>query len=852
MASVNKYMAFHYIKFQKLFPTINIVYAIKGKYLDFCLTSFVSILKNSEFENINLILIYNGLNQNNIQEINKLKEIRFFTLLTLEVSESLFTNFSSKSHSKNEQRLNLNLLLNFLCEILNDDKILYLSHNTIVRKSLLSLWEINLNNYLIAGVEDISDKNNQSLIKLNDIFYINDGVFLLNIKEWRKIKKNGIMNYIKNINKIYQSNKDLINFFADTKILKLKDEFYNKEIFNKYLSQYDKYIFILRKKKTSTTIHFEKKEIKANNYNSSFINEFFEYYHILNNVKSTQITIPIILFANNDSAPFMYTTMISILENGNRNTYYSFYIFVYSNFSISFENHIFEINKKYKCYIYLKHLPKMFEDFISRTSNLQNNYHFLMEHLIPKELDKCIYLDADICVNKDLSELFNIDMKDNFIAGVLDAKYFFSEVKNYKKLNLSLQKQYINTGMLLINLKQIRKNNMTQKLSELSKGHYNTQNQDLLNSACYNKIIILPPKYNAMVSILKENHPLLRELYKEEDIIEAKDSPYIINYSSKKKPWNSLGVYMEKYWWDIAKKTPFINSLFSRKNIYINKLKKFWYNRKKKFLDINNPKTFNEKIQWLKLYDSTPIKTRLTDKYLVREWISEKIGKEYLIPLLGVYDKFEDINFKKLPNKFVIKCNHGSGYNIIVRNKTHLNLTKVKSKIEKWMNENFAFKVGLELHYRDIQRKIVIEQYMDDGTGDLRDYKISCFNGKPEFIWIDSDRHSNHKRNIYDLNWNQLPYKINIKYSTFPSPKKPKSLKKILELASILSRDFVYVRVDFYIINNKIYFGEMTFTSTSGLDEITPKNFERRLASLIIFPKVVYNIDTGEYYKLEK
>ena len=119
-----------------------------------------------------------------------------------------------------------------------------------------------MNNYLIAGVEDISDKNNQSLIKLNDIFYINDGVFLLNIKEWRKIKKNGIMNYIKNINKIYQSNKDLINFFADTKILKLKDEFYNKEIFNKYLSQYDKYIFILRKKKTSTTIHFKKKKLR--------------------------------------------------------------------------------------------------------------------------------------------------------------------------------------------------------------------------------------------------------------------------------------------------------------------------------------------------------------------------------------------------------------------------------------------------------------------------------------------------------------------------------------------------------------------------------------------------------------
>ena len=412
-------------------------------------------------------------------------------------------------------------------------------------------------------------------------------------------------------------------------------------------------------------------------------------------------------------------------------------------------------------------------------------------------------------------------------------------------------KQYINIDMLIINLKQIRKDNMIQKFMELSKRNYLYQDQDILNIACYGKIITLPPKYNAIVSKLKENNPILRNIYKEEDIFEAKNSPFIINYDGKKKPWNSIDIYMEKYWWDIAKKTPYINILFTRENIYRNKLKNFWFIIKKKILDIDKPRSFNEKIQWLKLYESTPIKTRLSDKYLVREWVKEKIGDEYLIPLLGVYNKFEDIDFEKLPNRFVIKCNHGSGYNIIVKNKTLLNLTQVKSKLDKWMNENYAFISGLELNYRDIQRKIIIEQYMDDSTGDLRDYKITCFQGKPEFIWIDSDRHTNHRRNLYDLNWNQLPYKVNTQYSTFPSPKKPKCLKKLLKLASILSENFIYVRVDFYIVTNKIYFSEMTFYSSGGIEEIVPKNFEKRLASLIILPKIVYNIDSGEYYKLK-
>ena len=477
-------------------------------------------------------------------------------------------------------------------------------------------------------------------------------------------------------------------------------------------------------------------------------------------------------------------------------------------------------------------------------------YRLLIGDLLPKEINKCIYLDVDLCVCKDLNELFNIDMKDNYLAGVISPTYYFYKKKNCKRLNLPSMKQYINAGMLLMNLQQIRKDNLTKKFIELSKRNYKSQDQDILNIVCYGKILTLSPKYNVQVIRYIKNNLYLRGLYKKEDINQAKKSPYIIHYSDKKKPWNSIGIYMDKFWWDIAKKTPYINNFFTRENIYKKELKKFWYKNKKNQLNIEQPRAFNEKIQWLKLYDSTPIKTKLSDKFLVREWVRAKIGEEYLIPLLGVYDDFHEIDFKKLPNQFVIKCNHGKKYNIIVKNKTQLNLAKTESKIERWMNENYAFISGLELQYRDIKPKIIIEKYMNDSIGYLKNYKFSCFNGKPIFIYIDIDiSPSEKRRNIYDLNWKQLPYKINSNYLNFPSPKKPKFLEKMLDLSSILSKNFVYVLVGFYVIKDKIFFDKMDFSPLSGTEEITPKKFERKLSSLIKFPKLAYNIDTGEYYK---
>ena len=252
-------------------------------------------------------------------------------------------------------------------------------------------------------------------------------------------------------------------------------------------------------------------------------------------------------------------------------------------------------------------------------------------------------------------------------------------------------------------------------------------------------------------------------------------------------------------------------------------------------LDLENPKTFNEKIQWLKLYDSTPLKTRLADKYLVRDWVKEKIGEEYLIPLLGVWDKFDDIDFDKLPDRFVLKCNHGCAYNIIVKDKSKFNKKEARKKINKWMKENFAYKTGLELHYADIPRKIIAEEDIEDSNKELNDYKIMCFNGKPQYIWIDQGRFSNRTENIYNKKWELQPFLL-----TYPNSKEqvppPKNLDKMFKFAKILSEGFSFVRVDFYNIDGKIYFGEMTFTSASGTEKFIPSEYNRILGDMLELP----------------
>jgi len=288
------------------------------------------------------------------------------------------------------------------------------------------------------------------------------------------------------------------------------------------------------------------------------------------------------------------------------------------------------------------------------------------------------------------------------------------------------------------------------------------------------------------------------------------------------------------------------------KNQYTKDLMKWYYSMKEKYPNLDNPKTFNEKLQWLKIYNALPIKTRLADKYLVRDWIKEKIGDEYLVPLLGVYDKFNDIDFDKLPNQFVMKCNHGSGWNIIVKDKSKLDIAEAKQKMDLWMASNYVNEAGYELHYRDIEPKIIIEKFIEnEGTDDLYDYKFWCFNGKVEYIQFLSERNlSGLKMAFYDREWNKqnfvYSYPMDSKYI-----EKPRNLNLMIKLAEILAKDFLHVRVDFYRLNDgRIIFGEMTFASDSGMSVWNLDSINYRLGNLIKLPEKAYDLDAKEYYKL--
>ncbi|MBR1930094.1 MAG: hypothetical protein IJ833_01275 [Lachnospiraceae bacterium] len=253
----------------------------------------------------------------------------------------------------------------------------------------------------------------------------------------------------------------------------------------------------------------------------------------------------------------------------------------------------------------------------------------------------------------------------------------------------------------------------------------------------------------------------------------------------------------------------------------------FWFEQSMgKPMDWEHPVGWNEGIQWTKLYERDPMKTRLADKYLVRDWIKETIGEQYLIPMYGVWNHFDEIPFEKLPNQFVLKCNHGSGTNLIVNDKRELDIPSAREMFENWLHMNYAFVNGFELQYKDIKPCILAEHRLEPkGRDELEDYKVFVFHGEAKFIQVDVGRFTQHRRNLYSREWELLPYGIGFPTAWDVKIKKPACLEELLRLAEILGKDFRHVRVDFYIVENRIYFGEMTFTHGSGIEKVTPESF---------------------------
>ncbi|MBP1949046.1 ATP-grasp fold amidoligase family protein [Virgibacillus litoralis] len=268
---------------------------------------------------------------------------------------------------------------------------------------------------------------------------------------------------------------------------------------------------------------------------------------------------------------------------------------------------------------------------------------------------------------------------------------------------------------------------------------------------------------------------------------------------------------------------PFTHKRFIKKRF----LKHHGYN-----VSFDNPTTLSEKIQWIKLYGSLEKHTKYADKYEVRNYVKKKIGKDYLIPLIGVYKSAYEINVDSLPEKFVIKATHGSGWNMIVKDKSNVDWFLAKKGIEKWINTNYYYISG-EKNYKNIEGRVVIEQLLEDPAQDMKEYKFYCYHGQPQFIMVVSDPELRHLE-FYDLNWNGLNMNINDQPITMNSVKKPYHYNEMLGICCKLSNEFAFVRVDLYYNQGKIYVGELTFTSCNGFAKFSDIEFDRLFGKHLI------------------
>lgn len=254
-------------------------------------------------------------------------------------------------------------------------------------------------------------------------------------------------------------------------------------------------------------------------------------------------------------------------------------------------------------------------------------------------------------------------------------------------------------------------------------------------------------------------------------------------------------------------------------------------------LNLDHPQTFNEKLQWLKLYDRKPEYTMMVDKVKVRDYIAETIGEEYLIPLLGVWEDPEDIDFDALPNQFVLKCNHNSGLGMcICKDKTKLDIPKVKRELKKGLDQDY-YLTGREWPYKNVPRRILAEKYMEDTENDvLTDYKFFCFHGKAKIMYISKDHSADPRTDFFDMDFNHLPIRARDPHSDV-TPSKPVRFNEMRCIAEELSKNIPHLRVDFFCVNEKLYVGELTFFHMSGFTNFTPEDWNLRLGSWIELSK---------------
>jgi len=251
------------------------------------------------------------------------------------------------------------------------------------------------------------------------------------------------------------------------------------------------------------------------------------------------------------------------------------------------------------------------------------------------------------------------------------------------------------------------------------------------------------------------------------------------------------------------------------------------------------PKEFMEKLLWLKLYYYTFNYERYVDKYDVRNYVAEKVGSAYLNEIYGVYDAVSQISFDQLPNEFVLKGTHGSGYNIIVKDKSTLDIALTKKKLNQFLTDNYYYKFR-ELIYKNVTPRILIEKYISEIDSDsLIDYKFHCFHGEPKYVFVQQEKNKKLKKGFYDLSWNKVMPEKHVPAFADAHFKKPQNFDEMIEVARKLSNGFIFLRVDLYAVGDKIIFGELTFFSTGGLVRSSIERFNKEFGDLIQLPKLV-------------
>jgi len=262
-------------------------------------------------------------------------------------------------------------------------------------------------------------------------------------------------------------------------------------------------------------------------------------------------------------------------------------------------------------------------------------------------------------------------------------------------------------------------------------------------------------------------------------------------------------------------------------------------------LDLSNPRTFNEKLQWLKLYDRKPIYTTMVDKYAVKKYVADRIGKEYIIPTLGVYDSAEEIDFAALPEQFVLKCTHDSHGLVICQDKSKLDVNEAKEKLKQALKTDYFYRFR-EWPYKDVKPRIIAEEYLDDNTvsgNGLTDYKVHCFNGVPKIILVCKDRFakSGMTEDFYTSEWEHLSIKRPDHDNSHEEIAEPIQLPEMIELSKRLSSGIPFLRADWYIVHGELRFGELTFFPASGFKKFIPDSADEWLGEMIDFPHISKN-----------